>query len=280
MRRMRRGPEPHEHRTYRAEGPNPFAGSPLRRHAWAYEQVRDVDGPHLDVGCNRGAFAGLLSETTARVGVGVDVDRDDLLALRRAWPSVAAVAADASAGLPFAPDSFGSVSLLDVAEHVSDDVALLEEARRVVRPGGVVVVTLPAQHVFSWLDPDDLVFRFPRLHRFAWSLRYGRDAYARRFDRSEALCGDIASSRGGHTNYEPSEIATRLGRAGLLVEQMEGNGYWFRWLQIPALSLPRRLAELADRAVVRDGNRFTGRPRVGITRRANLFVVARRPARA
>src|SRR4051812_27026474 len=274
----RRGPPPHEHRVYRSDGPNPFEHSPLRRHAWAHPHLRDVHGPHLDVGCNRGAFAGLMSESTGRRCVGVDIEPRDVRMMHSAWPQVDAVVADASAGLPFPSATFASVSMLDIAEHVSNELALFAEAYRVVRPGGVVLVTVPAKHVFSVLDPDDLAFRLPRLHRFAWSLRYGRAAYEARFvDGRAAMCGDIAAARHAHTNYEPSDITVALGRAGLLVETMEGNGYWFRWFQIPALMLPARLGNVVDRAMVRDGDRFGGGPRTGLARRANLFVVARRP---
>jgi len=52
-----------------------------------------------------------------------------------------------AAALPFPEDSFDGVLLLDVLEHADDDAALAE-ARRVVRPGGWVLLSVPA---FPWL---------------------------------------------------------------------------------------------------------------------------------
>lgn len=45
---------------------------------------------------------------------------------------------------PFAGGSFDVVMALDVLEHLDDDAAGLREAARLVRPGGLLVVTVPA----------------------------------------------------------------------------------------------------------------------------------------
>jgi SAM-dependent methyltransferase len=50
--------------------------------------------------------------------------------------------------MPFADDSFELAVSLDVVEHLEDDVAALRELRRVVVPGGALVVTVPA---YQWL---------------------------------------------------------------------------------------------------------------------------------
>jgi SAM-dependent methyltransferase len=52
------------------------------------------------------------------------------------------VVADATA-LPFAEASFEAVTMFDVIEHVVDHAKAIEEARRVLRPGGFLLVTTP-----------------------------------------------------------------------------------------------------------------------------------------
>jgi hypothetical protein len=55
--------------------------------------------------------------------------------------------------LPFPDDSFDSVILSEILEHVDDDVRGLAEVRRVLKPGGVVAITVPnANYPFLW-DP-------------------------------------------------------------------------------------------------------------------------------
>lgn len=57
--------------------------------------------------------------------------------------------------LPFDVGSFDLVTALDVVEHLDDDVAALRELRRVLRPGGHLLMTVPA-HRFMWGDQDEV----------------------------------------------------------------------------------------------------------------------------
>jgi SAM-dependent methyltransferase len=57
--------------------------------------------------------------------------------------------------LPFAESTFDLVTVLDVIEHLDDDVSALREMRRVLAPGGHILVTVPA-HRFMWGDQDEV----------------------------------------------------------------------------------------------------------------------------
>ncbi|MBM7865829.1 methyltransferase domain-containing protein [Heliobacterium gestii] len=50
--------------------------------------------------------------------------------------------------LPFVDETFDALLLLDVLEHLDDDGAALAEAFRVLRPGGLLLLTVPAH---PWL---------------------------------------------------------------------------------------------------------------------------------
>lgn len=57
--------------------------------------------------------------------------------------------------VPFAPGSFDLVALLDVLEHVEDDVGSLAAAARTLAPGGRLLLTVPA-YQFLWSRHDEL----------------------------------------------------------------------------------------------------------------------------
>jgi SAM-dependent methyltransferase len=246
---------------------NPFADHPLRRYAFAWEQLGRGSGRHLDVGCGSGEFLGTLAASSRLACFGADPHPGYLAELRRRWPAVPVQRISVDGPLPFAAGCFDSLSLLDVLEHVPDEDALLAEAHRVLVPGGLLVVTVPARHPLSFLDPDNAKFRAPRLHRLVYTARFGADAYHRRFvDLSDRLRGDMSIGREVHTNYRPAELVARLlGNRFRPVAQGGANLLW-RLFQVPGLLAGPRLARLLDRAVLLDGRLFTS---------ANLFLAAR-----
>jgi SAM-dependent methyltransferase len=104
----------------------------------------------LNAGAGQGSFSRVLEESGFEV-VSTDVSPAacDVLSRRVRGP---VVQADVTA-LPFADESFDAVVLGEVIEHVADDVSALEETRRVLRPGGVAVLSVPAHP--SWFGPSD-----------------------------------------------------------------------------------------------------------------------------
>jgi SAM-dependent methyltransferase len=104
----------------------------------------------LNAGAGQGSFSRVLEESGFDV-VSTDVSPAacDVLSRRVRGP---VVRADVTA-LPFADESFDAVVLGEVIEHLSDDVSALEETRRVLRPGGVAALSVPAHP--SWFGPSD-----------------------------------------------------------------------------------------------------------------------------
>ncbi|MGE5141315.1 MAG: class I SAM-dependent methyltransferase [Rudaea sp.] len=105
----------------------------------------------LDIGCGAGNMIHHLSRYGRVKGIEVDA-RPVRMAQQRGYD---VRQADATQRIPFADGSFDLVTALDVIEHVDQDHRILEEAYRVLRPGGCVLVTTPA---FQWLwsDNDEL----------------------------------------------------------------------------------------------------------------------------
>lgn len=76
--------------------------------------------------------------------------------------------------MPFEPASFELAVSLDVIEHLQDDRAALRELRRVVAPGGALLVTVPA---YPWLwSRHDVINHHHRRYRKRTLLAAAQDA--------------------------------------------------------------------------------------------------------
>jgi SAM-dependent methyltransferase/UDP-N-acetylglucosamine transferase subunit ALG13 len=245
----------------------PFDRHALARYRWAWAQLAGRTGRHLDLGVGDGTFTAALHRDTKLDVVAVDAHPDYLRRMRTAEPNLALVRV--ATALPFATGAFDSVSALDVLEHVADENGTLAELHRVLRPGGLLVLTVPARHAFSALDPDDAKLTHPRLHRAVYQRRFGRAEYERRFvDAADGLRGDMARNRPEHTNYRAADLLAALVAAGFVPVARDGAGLFWRLFQVPALLLPGRLAHALDAPQRLDARLF---------HRANLFLTATRP---
>jgi len=116
-----------------------------------YRNTRQEILPHvpegtkrvLDVGCGAGDFGRTLKETTrVEEVVGIEI-------VERAWELAKENLDDAILGsiedmeLPFEDDYFDLICCNDVLEHLVDPLDALKKLRRVLRPGGHVIISIP-----------------------------------------------------------------------------------------------------------------------------------------
>lgn len=128
-------------------------------------QVTDRRPRILDVGCGTGANLLLLSKYGDAEGVDVS---EDALSFCRAR-GLDKVQLGAGEELPYEDATFDLVTAFDVVEHMDDDLAGLSEMRRVLRPGGRVLLFVPT-FMFLWGLQDEVSnhrrrYRLPELQR-------------------------------------------------------------------------------------------------------------------
>ncbi len=150
----------------------------------------------LDMGCGGGRHAFEAARRGARV-VALDTDKAELDQVTAIFAAMAeageipeggsgmALAGDATS-LPFPDGSFDKVIAAEVLEHLPADQTAMNEIARILRPGGVAAVTVPA-----WLP-----------ERVCWR-----------------LSDDYHNTPGGHIRiFTRKELVTKLTRSGLAVK--------------------------------------------------------------
>jgi SAM-dependent methyltransferase len=116
---------------------------------WAWRERRvlllgEVAGGErvLDLGCGAGRFVAALRDAGADV-VGVDIAEAALERARRVAPGADLRLLADDGSIPLEHGSVDLVWCSEVLEHVADVGHTLLEARRVLRPGGRLLVTVP-----------------------------------------------------------------------------------------------------------------------------------------
>ena len=161
-------------------------------------------GPVLEAGCGLGQYVLLLRERGWPT-VGVDWSREALLACRRVAP------------VPLAAMELGSLAVRDgvLAAYISLGVvehdpagpdAILAEARRVLKPGGIALVSVPYVNGVRRLTAPYIAYRNRAIERS------GGRFYQYAFSRGELV---VALERHGFATrslhpYDPARLLRRM----------------------------------------------------------------------
>lgn len=200
--------------------------------------------PILDVGCGDGHFGSLLFPEG--VDVGIDPSPRSI-AEARSRGAYRELYVASACKLPFPDESFGSVLSNCVLEHIPDLDGALDEIGRVLKPGGLFVLTVPSPNYERFLLGSTLL----RGIRLGFLARlYGRWMTRISFH---------------YHYYSPEEWARRLAARGLIVRE---SSYYFsraahrlfdlsHYLSAPSLLVRR----LFGRWIL-----FPGKPGVGMQR--------------
>ena len=104
----------------------------------------------LDAGCGTGGNLDWLNKYGQAWGVDGSPYACTYSAEKHAGHVVRGTLPD---GLPFCEESFDLITLLDVLEHLDDDIAALQKLSSLLKPGGHLLVSVPAfAHLWSGHD--------------------------------------------------------------------------------------------------------------------------------
>jgi ubiquinone/menaquinone biosynthesis C-methylase UbiE len=112
--------------------------------------------PILDIGCGFGEFAVAFADE--QIDMGIDINSRDLYVAAKTKKYKNLTLADAR-DLPFTDNSYASIFSISTLEHIPDSDKVLKEAYRVLKPGGIIFLTLETDEV------DDATFYRPLLKK-------------------------------------------------------------------------------------------------------------------
>lgn len=195
----------------------------------------------LDCGCGAGFYLMAIGKLRQVRLVGLDGDPARLRQAQLEQVPAALVRSDIQR-LPFAGESFDKVLMSEVLEHLPDDRAALREIHRILKPGGVLALSVPHSNYPFWWDPINRV----------WA-GTGHEPI-----RSGPLVGIWTNHE---RLYWPDELAERVQEAGFATEKVEETTHYslpFAHFLVYGIGKPLVERSLLPDGLLKSADRFRG----------------------
>ncbi len=156
--------------------------------------------PILDIGCGFGEFA--VAYADEPIDMGIDLDAKDLYTASKTKKYKNLTLADAR-DLPFSKDSYSSVFSISTLEHIENSDQVLKEVYRVLKPGGILFLTLETDEV------DGATFYRPLFNKIGlpWLSDFATKKYNNLFHR--------------HTLLPKKVWKTKIEKAGFTIDKSQ-----------------------------------------------------------
>ena len=210
-----------------------------------YLELQDGESV-FDCGCGMGFFLMALGKLRKLKLVGLDGDME-----RLHWAQSEHVPASLLTGdifdLPIADETFDKVLLTEVLEHLSDDHRGLCEIYRILKPGGILALSVPHAQFPFWWDPLNTV----------WTHMGGKPIRK----------GPIAGIWSNHERlYEPSDLVQKIVEAGFKIDTVEEQTHFsFPFIHFIVYGIGKPLLEknLLPSSLRVSADRFSGEQNTG-----------------
>lgn len=164
----------------------------------------------LDLGCGDGFYLYLLSNLDIKLKLtGSDYEATNFASVRRNLKenNIRLVRGDLMGKLPFKDNTFDKIVMAEVAEHLPDDVKGFKEIKRILKPGGIICLSVPNANYPLFWDPVNWILE----HQF----------------RTHIKQGFLAGFWFNHIRlYTPQQLKKNVQKSGLKVEEIKTTTWW------------------------------------------------------
>lgn len=204
-----------------------------------YLELADGDRV-IDLGCGMGFYLMVMDRLRRVALYGLDQERGRLYRAQTEVERARLLEGDILS-LPFGAETFDKVLLSEVLEHIRDDRAVLRSIYRLLKPGGLLAISVPHARYPFWWDP---------INRTVTGV-----------GGSPIREGPIVGIWTNHERlYLPSELAQRLIAAGFEVETLEqATHYCFPFIHFLVYGIGKPLLEreLLPQELMNSADRFS-----------------------
>jgi len=183
----------------------------------------------LEIGCSTGYLSRLFAGK-AKSMFGLDMNQTALHQAGKRNPAMHLACGDAE-HLPFADETFDAIVMLEVIEHTSSDSAAVSELRRVLKPGGVLILSTPHAGLFAWLDPYNVRKTIQQRLPFVARL-------SERLVRFSS--GQFTDNLEWHRHYRLADISRML-EQDFIIHTVYRGGFWLYPITAATISVVGRL---------------------------------------
>ena len=181
-----------------------------RRARRIIEELNPKEGEKIiDLGCGTGYYLFLLSSLPIELNL-TGFDNDEK-AIKEAEGNLEKKGVNFTVGdlhkMPFKDRTFDKAIMSEVLEHVEEDVQVLKEVHRILKPNGVIVISVPSiNYPFFW-DP------------FNWILQH--------FFNTHIKEGFFSGLWSGHLRlYSLKDLSDKFEKAGFKIEKAQELTFW------------------------------------------------------
>jgi len=210
-----------------------------------YLELQDGESV-FDCGCGVGFFLMALGKLRNLKLVGLDGDMERLHWAQREHVPASLLSGDIF-DLPVADETFDKVLFTEVLEHLSDDRRGLREIYRILKPGGILALSVPHAHYPFWWDPLNAIW-----------IRVGGQPIRK---------GPIAGIWSNHERlYGPDDLVKKMLEAGFELETVEEQTHYsFPFIHFLVYGIGKPLIEknLLPSSLRASADRFSGEQNTG-----------------
>ncbi len=149
-------------------------GSLYRIQIIKHFNLNNINGKVLDIGCHNGF---ILSQIDAQLKIGIDLELP-----KHKHRHINYVCADVN-HLPFKKEAFDKILLLDVIEHIFEDVLVPESIYRVLVQNGSFFLSTPSDQIklFPSILTKPISRKWGHIFRLGYSIERLRELFSKHF---------------------------------------------------------------------------------------------------